>query len=294
MQKILAVSGGVDSMVMLHLFRRDQSVIVAHFDHGIRPNSHDDATFVETIATRYGLPYFTKRQQLGAHCSEAVARAERYQFLQQLAHTYDGKIYTAHHLDDFIETIIINLWRGTQWRGLAPFMDSTCERPLLTWSKADIYRYATQHALVFRQDQSNTEASYLRNQLRDLLDARTFQPSTPLSAATPRQLLAPDLQRLGFRQRELYREIYQLGNKLIKTISKPNSYPRAPFQALPDQLALELLRQLLEQQQHYLTYPQLQRALHAIRNYHASKRFNLPADNFILFSRHHFSLEDKA
>ena len=83
MKKILAVSGGIDSVVMLHLLK-DEAPIVAHFDHGIRPNSHEDAEFVEKLASGYGLEFEVGRAKLGAECSEATARTARYDFLRDL------------------------------------------------------------------------------------------------------------------------------------------------------------------------------------------------------------------
>ena len=83
MKKILAVSGGIDSVVMLHLLK-DEQPIVAHFDHGIRSNSHEDAAFVERLANEYGLQFEMRRAELGANCSEASARVARYAFLRQL------------------------------------------------------------------------------------------------------------------------------------------------------------------------------------------------------------------
>ena len=150
--KILAVSGGIDSVVMLHYLRDDPEVIVAHFDHGIRPNSKDDCAFVERLAKQYNKPFCYERQELGENCSEATAREKRYEFLNRIAKEHNGKIYVAHHADDILESIAINILRGTGWRGLAPMANQNIERPLIDWPKSQIYRYATEHNLSFRQD----------------------------------------------------------------------------------------------------------------------------------------------
>ena len=89
MRHILAVSGGVDSVVLLDmvvqgLMKSDQ-VIVAHFDHGIRPESADDAAFVKSLADKYGLLFETKREELGPDASEELARDRRYVFLRDIA-----------------------------------------------------------------------------------------------------------------------------------------------------------------------------------------------------------------
>src|SRR5438309_11792005 len=83
---VLAVSGGVDSMVLLDLLAAQPGIelIVAHFDHGIREDADADRQLVEAAATRYGLPFVAARGQLGAQASEATAREARYRFLQQV------------------------------------------------------------------------------------------------------------------------------------------------------------------------------------------------------------------
>ena len=116
MSKILAVSGGIDSMVMLDIFK-DEDVVVAHFDHGTRPSSLNDATFVRNQAAKYQKVFQAARGELGEGASEDAARKARYQFLHDIARQYQpAEIYTAHHLDDLIESIIINIMRGTGWR----------------------------------------------------------------------------------------------------------------------------------------------------------------------------------
>ena len=167
MYKILAVSGGIDSVVMLHLFREDKEAVVAHFNHGIRENSNDDEEFVKKLASAYSLPFYSAKANLGKNCSEAKARERRYDFLNRVALENKGKVYTAHHKNDLYESVAINLLRGTGWRGLVPLDDSNIVRPLINWTKQDIYRYAARWQLSWRQDQSNCEAQYLRNRVRE-------------------------------------------------------------------------------------------------------------------------------
>ena len=134
MRYVVAVSGGVDSVVLLDMVAQEvapQRLIVAHFDHGIRPESADDAAFVKSLAKQYGLTFETKREELGANASEELAREHRYAFLRDVAKRYSATIMTAHHADDIIETIAINMTRGTGWRGLAVLDSPGIERPLL-------------------------------------------------------------------------------------------------------------------------------------------------------------------
>ncbi len=271
MKKILAVSGGVDSVVMLHLFRHDPDVIVAHFDHGIRPNSVDDCNFVKRLAAENGNDFHFARAQLGPNCSEATARAARYDFLQQLTRDLNGKIYTAHHLDDLAETVVINLLRGTGWRGLAALNNSNIERPLLTWSKREIYQYAAQHQLHFRLDQTNSDPKYLRNRVR-----------VALQRADRAQV--DRLAQLALRQRALATQI----DAELADLPRDN-YPRA-LATLDQVVALEILRAILQRQQISQTRPQLQRALAAIRDYTNGKQFPLNQHYALMMGRYCFRI----
>lgn len=164
---LVAVSGGVDSVVLLdRLISQRASVVVAHFDHGIRPDSAKDADFVRQLAKNYNVPFFTERQELGADASEDLARQERYQFLNQVAQKENAVVTTAHHLDDVVESVAINLMRGTGWRGLAVMGAANIYRPLLDWTKKDITSYAKKHHLKWREDPTNQSNVYTRNIVR--------------------------------------------------------------------------------------------------------------------------------
>jgi tRNA(Ile)-lysidine synthase len=170
---IIAVSGGVDSVVLLHMLTADKDLdlVVAHFDHGIRPDSADDANFVASLAEQYGLPFVTERVELGPDASEADARQKRYDFLQSVRRKNNAKaIATAHHQDDVIETALLNLVRGTKRRGLVS-LKSTDEikRPLLHMTKDEIKNYAVQNKLEWREDSTNQEQKYQRNKIRSII-----------------------------------------------------------------------------------------------------------------------------
>jgi tRNA(Ile)-lysidine synthase len=275
MKKLLAVSGGIDSVVMLHLFRNDKDAVVLHFDHGIRQSSTEDCAFVKMLAEKYGLPFASKRAELGENCSEETARAARYEFFKSQISSPDDKIYTAHHQNDLLESVVINLLRGTGWRGLAPLRDANLCRPLLDWSKADIYRYATEHKLRFRLDQSNNEDKYLRNRVRQkLLDCAPEEKARMIELAKCQREIADEFDGL-----------------LEGLFSEDSRYSKAMFDGLDDDLALELLRHALKTHQG-LTRPQLRRALEAIRTFESGKRFSLSKDKFLVIGRYYFSIED--
>ena len=153
---VLAVSGGVDSMVLLDLLSKlpDIELVVAHFNHGIRDDSDEDEGLVIAAAQRYGLPFAVGLGKLGPCTSEDEARQARYAFLEEVQEDFEaGGIITAHHLDDLIETAFLNILRGTNSRGLIAITDNPkITRPILKTSKKSILKYAQEHSLRWRED----------------------------------------------------------------------------------------------------------------------------------------------
>jgi tRNA(Ile)-lysidine synthase len=173
---VVAVSGGVDSVALLDILAAQgrARLIVAHFDHGIRDDSHDDRLFVQKLAGTYGLPFVYNEGRLGAKASEATAREARYAFLRRVKEISGATaIATAHHEDDLLETAILNLLRGTGRKGLSS-LQSTEEiyRPLLNTPKAHIITYAQAHGLAWHEDSTNADQNYLRNYVRQRLLTR--------------------------------------------------------------------------------------------------------------------------
>lgn len=195
---IVAVSGGVDSVVLLDMLMRQEHetdnglalisalipqpsrLVVAHFDHGTREGSGRDAQFVQHLASTYGLQFELGTGQLGSGASEDMARKARYKFLRQCSKKYNAKLITAHHQDDLIETIILNIIRGTGWRGLIAMEqlpehrfqngdDQLPCRPLLYTPKSTLLAYARKHQLTWREDSTNQDQKYLRNYIRHTL-----------------------------------------------------------------------------------------------------------------------------
>lgn len=178
---VVAVSGGVDSMALLHLLRKNPGLdlVVAHFDHGIRDNSSEDRKFVQTFAKANGLKFVYEEGNLGAGASEARARDARYKFLHKTVEdTGSAAIVTAHHQDDVLETAIINLLRGSGRKGLTSLGNRPgIERPLLSVPKRDLVAYAKDQGLRWREDSTNQDLDYLRNYVRHRLLPRFDAPS---------------------------------------------------------------------------------------------------------------------
>lgn len=243
---VVAVSGGVDSVVLLDVLSRlpDVNLIVAHFDHGIRVDSEDDKRFVEQLAGEYGLVVESKRENLGEEASEELARDRRYAFLRSIAEKYQAKLVTAHHADDVIETIAINLFRGTGWRGLA-VLDSDAIRPMAGVFKSEVLNYAKQHQLSWHEDSTNSSDKYLRNRIRERL--RFYGDDDKL------QLLA-----LWRQQKYLKQQIDDVVKQIVK---KADTYDRDMFNNVSKDVALECLRYMVDAR---LTRPQLKYLLNRI------------------------------
>ncbi len=171
---LLAVSGGMDSMVMLHLFLRlKYNVGVAHVDHSTRDGqSSEDADFVKNYCDQNGIEFYTIKldkvsfEQGNFH---DTARKRRYDFFHSIAENIGyTKICTAHHKDDEVETFFINLKRASGLRGLSGILRNYDKvyRPLLSINRKMIEDYQHLNEVQFVHDQSNDEDVYLRNKIR--------------------------------------------------------------------------------------------------------------------------------
>lgn len=236
MKYILAVSGGVDSIALLDMAVRGSlaeisdnkdDLIVAHFDHGIRDSSQDDRIFVQKMAERYGLKFIYEQVNLGEGTSEEIARRARYDFLYRLAEENEAKIVTAHHQDDLVETILINLLRGTGWRGLAPFVGRETLRPLLGFTKSDLVAYAIKKDLHWVEDETNYNFKYFRNRVRNFASRISWDDRQSLLKIYDKQVI-------------LRKEIEGILNEIV-----PGELKRSWFISLPDNVAVEVLRYIL-------------------------------------------------
>lgn len=167
---VVAVSGGVDSVVLLDMLRQlpDIKLVVAHFDHGIREDSSEDRRFVQRLAEKHKLPFVFAEGKLGVGANEDRARQARYEFLYQVQRAAGARaIVLAHHQDDAIETAIINLLRGTGRRGISSLRDRDgIARPLLHVTKRQLQAYALANKLEWHEDSTNQDIAYLRNYVR--------------------------------------------------------------------------------------------------------------------------------
>lgn len=181
---LVAVSGGQDSMVLLHLLRRlGIPLVAASFDHGTRAGaSTQDLSFVQAFCKEQQIPFRGGRSSLEKEVTssgknfEALARKKRYEFLLQAAHHEKiAFIATGHHLDDQVETICLGaLGLASSFGALGmeykrPLEELQLIRPMLHCKKEDIDHYAREAAVPWREDSSNPSTQYLRNRLRQEL-----------------------------------------------------------------------------------------------------------------------------
>lgn len=174
---IVAVSGGVDSIVLLHLCRNLKlNFVVAHCNFKLRgKESDDDELFVKNLAAKYKISFYsnsfnTKELSNSSNKSvQMIARDLRYSWFNKLSEELGiDYIITAHHIDDSIETFLINLSRGAGINGFLgiPEVNNKINRPLLAFTKDQLKSYALENKILFREDSSNKKKDYLRNQIR--------------------------------------------------------------------------------------------------------------------------------
>lgn len=174
---LIAVSGGVDSMVLVDLLRQlDNPIAVAHCNFKLRARESDlDQEFVKEYCEKYEIPFYTISFQTKEIATERkistqmAARDLRYEWFEDLIERYElDKLVTAHHINDQVETFFVNLLRGSGVNGLSgiPIKANRLARPLNFATKQEVKAYATSKNLKYREDESNTENKYVRNKIR--------------------------------------------------------------------------------------------------------------------------------
>jgi tRNA(Ile)-lysidine synthase len=177
---LLAISGGIDSMVMLHRMNEvhgNKALAVAHCNFQLRGSESDeDERFVGTICQNMDVTFHSRSFPTSDYAAEGglsiqeAARELRYAWFFELMSTHQySAVATAHHSDDSIETFFINLLRGTGPKGLSGIQEDKERyviRPLMDMDRAAILAYAQKHGITWREDRSNASKAYLRNAIR--------------------------------------------------------------------------------------------------------------------------------
>jgi tRNA(Ile)-lysidine synthase len=236
---VVAVSGGLDSVVLLDLLRRVADprfqLVVAHADHGIHSDSASVAARVAALAAGLGLPIETTTLALGVGTGETSARAARYAWLHELRERIGaGVIFTAHHADDQTETVLMRALEGSGPGGLSGMrvISGALVRPLLRFRRGELAGYARERALPVWVDPANSDPIHLRSWIRcDLLPSiRRRLPDVDTR-----------LQRLGAqagREREAWEHVLDLLPGLDPRVEEGGiSVAAAPLAAYDSALA---------------------------------------------------------
>ena len=286
---LVAVSGGVDSMVLLHVFcaLRETfklTLCVAHLDHELRETSAADAGFVKAAAQRLGLSFTGRAEAVALHARqtkqslEAAAREVRRAFLREAALAERcGAIALGHHANDQAETFLLNLVRGAGPQGLAGMRphNGLFIRPLLACSRQEIEEYAARAGIEYRQDPSNRDLRFSRNRIR-------WQVLPVLQQLNPNliETLGKDQALLGqyadYVRAQAQRALHQI---LTKQRDQLVCVDRPGFCKLPLALRSAIVRLVFEQltgSQRRLSFVHVQAALAQAQSGNSGKTIEFP------------------
>ena len=254
---LVAVSGGADSVGLLHLLHAlapswRLTLHVLHVDHGLRPDSADDARFVRDLGARLGVPVGVERVHVGAGSVEAAARAARYTALEAWAERLGAaRIAVGHTLDDQAETVLMRVLDGAGVRGLAaiPPVRGRIIRPLVDIRRAALREMLTAEGIAWVDDPTNRDPKFRRNRIRhELLPLLEASYATDVVDALARvaRLARESVAALDHAATlELDRLMAIPAAGTLPGCPSPASItlPRAALAALPASIAAEVLRQ---------------------------------------------------
>lgn len=224
---VIAVSGGIDSVTLLHTLHEarsthDLSFLVAHANHGLRGvESDDDERLVVSVADALGLPCFTQHLDVESYARtsglgiEGAARELRYSFLTRVAQENSASVVlTAHTMDDNAETMLMNLARASGTQGLSGIPPERALnhsvrviRPFLTITRSQIRDAALSAGLTWREDQSNADQRFLRNRVRSVI-----MPAM-------REVFGPSVSERILRSSELVRDADAMVRSVVREIA---------------------------------------------------------------------------
>ena len=241
---LIGGSGGLDSTVCINLFHKlNYSIHVAHCNFKLRHDDSDkDEIFVRELSEKLKIPFYTKNFNTEAYCLEnkistqIAARELRYTWFDELLKDRGiNYLITAHHLDDSLETFLINLSRGTGLDGLTgiPAINGNILRPLLPFTRVELEQYAEKQKLSWREDLSNEQLKYIRNKIRHKIIPvlKQVNPNIMMSFAKTSKHLNESKQIVEDRIKSIEKDVWSTDNDLKKlniekiiNLSKPKAY----------------------------------------------------------------------
>ena len=219
---LVAVSGGADSLALIYLLEKfskelSYNLFVAHLNHLARgKESDEDEKFVEKVAGKLSLPIFIDKIDIRnsslKYSFQESARILRYQFLEKTLKSIKGnKIALGHTADDNIETVLMNLLRGTGLRGLSGIPETTGNviRPLLYFTRLELEAFLCDHNIAYRTDSSNSDTKYLRNKVRQEMIPflKIFNPNISRSLLGLAEIARGEEQWMSEKIHELYSKL---------------------------------------------------------------------------------------
>jgi tRNA(Ile)-lysidine synthase len=300
-QVVVGVSGGVDSMVLLHLLHSlredyDLSLRVAHVNHGLRPEeSKREAELVEKESNRLGLPYEYGQFDVRAFSWTAglslqdAARRIRFHFFRTLLIKYQAqKIALGHHADDQVETLLLRLFRGSGSKGLKgilPIHEKRLIHPLLETWRVEIESFAAEHQIPYLPDSSNLKKDYLRNRLRlDLIPLieREYQSRFKEAVLRSAAILREEDDCLDREAEDAFQRLVHAGEEGL-------SFRYSEFQSFHSALQWRFIRTLLGR--FFREASAEEEAWYAIPLVY--EKMKVPAPSFLLELPHDICLEKR-
>ena len=296
---ITAVSGGADSLCLLGtLHEQGYSLIVAHFDHQLRPDSADDAKFVEKVAREYQLPFILGTSDVAVYAKEhkqsieEAARNARYEFFFAQARLHKAQaVAVGHTADDQVETVLMHFLRGAGLNGLKGILPYTIlphfdpqiplVRPILHLRRAETEAWCAEHNLIPREDSTNAETNYFRNRLRHNLipELENYNPRF-------RETLIRTSRALQGDHALLTELIDQTWQQVVKGESPTRiSFLLSPFSLLSTALIRNIIKKGMEKLllgQSDLSFSTLERAAAFILDSNSPQRIDLVSGLFLL------------
>lgn len=239
---ILAISGGIDSVVLAHLLHGlDIPFLMAHCNFQLRgEESEGDQRFVEALSHQLSAPLAVKRFETKAYGkahglnTQLAARVLRYEWFETLRKEkgYDY-VLTAHQANDSWETFLINTSRGTGLKGLLgiPAQNGAILRPLLPFSREEIHAFATENHICWREDSSNSSDAYTRNKIRHHLSPilKEIHPLFFKNFEKTQSLLQLTYDFLQESISQYRKECFTMGNPIVFLIEKLRTHPHRRF-----------------------------------------------------------------
>ncbi len=241
---LVAVSGGIDSMVLCDiLLKANKKFSVAHCNFQLRgKDSEDDEEFVKNYCIQNQIEFYSGKfnvkefKQSGNYSTQMAARELRYAWFKKIMEEQDfDYLVTAHHLNDSLETFLINLSRGTGTDGLKgiPLLNNDIFRPLYNSSKDEIIKYAKENNIKWHEDASNLKNDYIRNKIRHQITPilEEIHPEFLRNFAKTTEILQQDKilirQMIGLKKREIFekeKSIIHISIPKLKSLTPLHSY----------------------------------------------------------------------